>query len=613
MTFILGTLSVFQTIFLPGYIISRRFLPLKGLSRALICFALSPLINYQFVFLFTSLGIYNRVTVFIFFATECLALIWFVRKPAFCQTHTTPIHAKSKVTNLRLKDSWRGWFKTIFTAFLLSIAFAIILKILLHNPVVFDSWDDVVSWNRWANDWYKGILPIQTYHYPQAIPANWSMMYHFVGSRDIQPFAKIMMNVFPFAILGGFYDLYKNLKSEAFLAASGFSGFLVLSIVGNFLGTGYVDTSITFYCFIIFYSLLLTYRGFLPLSSGLILSTALLATAVLIKQGGLYMIFPFIIASIIIFFKHRQEPVNRKKLIAIIFASYMVLALPYYIYKEFQMNKGVEKSEVSWVTQDIYAGKTKLQRLEDASVRFRDSVTDITLTNSLPESMRSVTKLAFFSILILLSSLSLANPLGRFVMLFIVIPYYLIWGMFFSYDLRNGSLLIGFWGFALGTGTVVGLNVLARINSRQRNLTAIALLGLFVIFVSIKFPRQRLLTIERQMAMETLMDSELNKLLYQHLDSGNVKGKFLSSYPMGPHLPDVRDHLEPFVFVESNLGNLKSIIGKNGTKYQFCIVNYDAPPAIWEYFKELEEKGLIKSRTKTAASWTLIEFYPVPH
>ena len=612
MTFILGILSVFQTIFLPGYIISRRFLPLTGLSRALISFALSPLINYQFVFLFTSLGIYNRVTVFIFFAAECLALIWLVRKPASYHTQTTPIHPESEVTNLRLKDSWRGWFKTIFTAFALSIAFAIILKILLRNPVVFDAWDDVVSWNRWANDWYKGILPIQTYHYPQTIPTNWSMMYHFVGSGDIQPFAKIMMNVFPFAVLVGFYDLYKNLKSEAFLAASGFSGFLVLSIVGIFLGTGYVDVSITFYCFIIFYSLLLTYRGFLPLSSGLILSTALLATAVLIKQGGLYMIFPFIIASIIIFLKHHQEPVNRKRLIAIMFASYTVLALPYYIYKEIQMNKGVEKSEVSWVTQDIYAGKTKLQRLEDASVGFRDTVTDITLINSLPESMRAVTKLAFFSILILLSGLSFANPLGRFVMLFIVIPYYLIWGLFFSYDLRNVSLLIGFWGFALGTGTVVGLNVLARIHSRQRKLTAIALLTLFVIFVSIKFPRQRLLAIERRMAMETILDPILNKLLYQHLDSGNIKGKFLSSYPMGPYLPDVRDHLEPFVFAESNLGNLKSIIGKNRTKYQFCIVNSDAPPAIWEYFKELEEKGLIKSTIKTAGSWTLIEFYPDP-
>jgi hypothetical protein len=74
----------------------------------------------------------------------------------------------------------------------------------------------------------------------------------------------------------------------------------------------------------------------------------------------------------------------------------------------------------------------------------------------------------------------------------------------------------------------------------------------------------------------------------------------------------VRDHLEPFVFDESNLGNLKSILGKNGTKYQFCVVNYDAPPAIWEYFKELEEKGLVKSKTKTTSSWTLLEFYLAP-
>lgn len=612
MTFILGILSVFQAIFLPGYIISRRFLPLKGLSRTLISFALSPLINYQFVFLFTSLGIYNRVTVFMFFAIECLALILLVKKPASYHTYITPIHPEFEVTNLRLKDSWRGWFNTIFTAFAFYIAFTFILKILTRNPILFDSWDDAVSWNRWAYDWYKGILPIKTWHYPQAVPANWSMMYHFVGSQDIQPFAKFMMNVFPFAILAGFYDLFKNLKSEAFLAAAGFSGFLVLSIVGIFLGTGYVDITITFYCFIIFYSLLLTYRGFLPLSSGLILSTALLATAVLIKQGGLFMVFPFIIATIILLLKNRREPVNKKRLIVFMLAGYILLALPYYIYKEIQVKKGIEKSEVSWVTKDIYAGKTKLQRLEDASVKFRDTVTDITLINSLPEPMRPATKLAFFSILIFLSCLSLASPLGRFAMLLIVIPYYLIWAIFFSYDLRNISLLIAFWGFALGAGAVVGLNLLAHIPSRQRNWTTLGLLAFFVIFVSVKFPRQRLLAIERRMAIETILDAELNKLLYQHLDSGNIKGKILSSYPMGHNLPDLRDHLEPFVFDESNLGTLKSILGKNGTKYQFCVVNYDAPPVIWDYFKELEERGLVKSKTKTNASWTLIEFYPIP-
>ena len=612
MTFILGILSVFQAIFLPGYIISRGFLPLKHLSRTLIAFALSPLINYQFVFLFTSLGIYKRATVFIFFAIECLVLIWLVKRPASYHTRIDPFHPQSNVSNLRVKESWRGWFNTLFSAFALYIAFTFILKILLRNPIIFDSWDDVVSWNRWANDWYKGILPIKTWHYPQAIPANWSMIYHFVGSPDIQPFAKFMMNMFPFAILGGFYDLYKNLKSEAFLAGAGFSGFLVLALVGVSLGTGYVDITIAFYCFIIFYSLLLTSRGFLPLSCGLMLSTALLATVVLIKQGGLFMLFPFIIATILIFFKNRQEPVNKKRLIAFMLAGYMLLVLPYYIYKEIQIKEGIEKSEVGWVTHEIYAGKTKLQRLEDASVRFRDAVTDITVINSLPEPIRPATKLVFFSILIFLSCLSLASSMGRFVMLLIVVPYYLIWALFFSYDLRNLSLVIAFWGFALGTGIVVGLNVLAHIPSSRRKWTAIGLMLFFATFISIKFPRQRLLAMERRMAMENILDPELNKLLYQHLDSGNMKGKVLSSYPMGSSLPDVRDHLEPFVFDESNLENLKSILGKNGTKYQFCVVNYDAPPVIWEYFKELEQKGLVKSKTKTMASWTLIEFHSAP-
>ena len=610
MTFILGILSVVQATFLPGYIVTRRFLPLKGLSRILISFALSPLINYQFVFLLTSLGIYNRVTVFILFVVECLVLVWLIKKNAYDRPNINPIYLETGAINLRPKENWRGWFNTVFSAFLLYIAFVILLKILLRNPVIFDSWDDVVSWNRWAIDWYNGILPRHTWHYPQTIPANWSITYQFVGSSDIQPFAKLIMNLFPFALLGGFYSLSKILKEEAFLAAASFSGFLMLSFVGIFLGTGHVDITISFYCFIIFYSLLLTDRGVLQFDSGLLLSTALLAAAVLIKQAGIFMVFPFIIATIIIFLKNRWQPVNKKKLVAFMIAGYVLLASPYYIYKEIQIKKGTETSEVGWVTHGIYEGKTKLQRLEDASVRFRDAVTDLTVINSLPEPVRPTARSAFFSLLILLSFLSLANPLSRFVMLLIVIPYYLIWGMFFSYDLRNVSLITAFWGFSLGAGTVVGLNLLAHTSYRQRKWTAIGLIALSIILVSIQFPKQRLLAIERRMAMETILDPEMNKLLYQHLDSGNLKGKVLSSYPMGPYLPDVRDYLEPFIFDEANLGKLKSMIEQDGTKYQFWVVNYEAPPAVWEYVKELEDKGLVKSKTKTVASWTLIEFNP---
>ncbi|HVY75551.1 MAG TPA: hypothetical protein VG890_12010 [Puia sp.] len=612
MTFILGLLSVFQALFLPGYLISRFFFPLKGKSKLLVAFGISLLFNYQFVLLLTAIGLYGRPAVFILFALECLSWIWLSKRKPMSGYSDKENLAAGQLSNVQIKGRTRTVFTTLFAAVSFIVVLGVVSKILGGNPGIFDSWDDVLSWNRWAAEWYNGHLPAKTYHYPQLIPANWSMMYQFVGTPEIQFFAKSIMALFALGILLAFYDLYKKLSSDFFLAALAWSGFLLLNIVGSYIGTGYMDIPVTFFCLITFYMLALTSEGLLPVFSGLLLAAVFLAAALLIKQAGLAMIPPFVCGCIIILYKAHGFSVHRKTLIVAIISACILLAGPWYLYKQIQMNRGTENSEVSWVTKDIYAGKTKMQRLQDASAHFKDAVTEATLINALPETARPVAKSAFFALLLALSLLSLLKPYSRFVLLLLVIPYYLIWAIYFSYDLRNVSLLIPFWGFSLGVGSQVCFDWMAITTPRSRKRVLWPVLGLAIVMGAVSWPGQKLRSIERRMAMERLMDSGMNRLLYQRYDSGMLKGKILCSYPMMAFLPDLKDYVQPFSFDSAHLDTLKLILPKEIKSYPFCLLQDGSAPEVWEYFKQLDSQGYIKSKIKTDPGWNLIELKPNP-
>ena len=607
MTLILGLLSIIQAIFLPGYLITGFLFPLKGISRLLVSFGLSLLFNFEFVFLMTAVGLYSRLTVFILIVLEVVAWIRLRKRTPVSGTPINNEFGSWHLSGARVKDPWRSGFVALFGAFSLIAIIGVAIKIFSANPGIFNSWDDVVSWNRWAADWYAGHMPVRTYHYPQLVPATWSMMYHFVGSSDIQFFAKSIMGLFAAAILFIFYDLFRKLRSDLFLAACAWSGLLLFNILGRYIGNGYMDIPSAFFCFNIFYVLLLTVGGYLPVFSGLILGSVFLAASIMVKQPGLYMIVPFIAACIFILWKAGKGAVNRKTLLTAIVGSYLLLAGPWFLYKEVQIRNDKDVSEVSYVTKDIYAGKGRRQRLHDASVKFRDAVTNVSLIDALPEQEKPAAGLLFFAVLIALSLCSLATPFGRFVMLFVVAPYYLIWAVYFSYDLRNSGLLVPFWGISLGIGTFVAINWLTARSQRSIQWTGVAIIALVVLVSSIKFPGKRLSAIERRMAMEQLMDSGMNRMLYQYYDTATVKRKALCAYPMMVFLPGLKQYAEPFSFNDETLDSLKTLLAIKRATYKFCILPDYAPSSVWGYFKSLDSLGYIKSKTRTNPGWNLIE------
>jgi hypothetical protein len=415
------------------------------------------------------------------------------------------------------------------------------------------------------------------------------------------------MGVFAAAILLMLFDLFKKLRSDPFLSACAWSGLLLVNIVGGYIGKGYMDIPATFFCFSIFYALLLTVGGYLRVFPGVMLASVLLAGSLLIKQTGLFMLFPFAAACFFVLRPAVPDANGRKKLLIAMTGCTLLLAAPWYVYKEVQIGHAVETSEVSYVTKDIYAGKDKMQRLHDASRRFQEKVTGTPLIDVLPEQARPAASLVFFAVLIILTIASLWTALGRFILLFVVVPYYFIWAVYFSYDARNAALLIPFWGISLGIGSVVVTNWLAASPRTVGRWALGSVIGLAILVCCVKFPLERLSNLERRMATEQLMDSSMNRLLYQHYDTDAVKRKTLCAYPMMAYLPGIRQFAEPFSFDEEHLEKLKALLATDTSHYQFCILPDAAPPAIWEYFKTLESRGYVKSRTRTNPGWNLIE------
>ena len=97
--FLLGICSIFQMIFLPGFIALKPF-KINGIIRVTIfSFALSLIINYCMVFLLTSTGLYTRAIVFLIFGIEMLVFIKFIypllNQPLFTLTVSSTMFRSS--------------------------------------------------------------------------------------------------------------------------------------------------------------------------------------------------------------------------------------------------------------------------------------------------------------------------------------------------------------------------------------------------------------------------------------------------------------------------------------------------------------------------------------
>ena len=224
-----------------------------------------------------------------------------------------------------------------------------------------------------------------------------------------------------------------------------------------------------------------------------------LSGAVLTKQSGIFMTISFLAMSWYLLKQTNDSNKQKWTVFGLSVLICLISAAPWYVYKQVQMQMGVEKSEVSWVTKDIYAGKTISRRGADATFHFSEKICDFDFIKKFSDDKTVVIQYSVFAFFLLLALLSVFSFYGRMALMLVVIPYYLLWAFFFSYDLRNVSLLLPFLGLSLAIGTIVLLKYVLRwiptMHLPKTNLWYGILLMIILVLavISVKYDKRYLL------------------------------------------------------------------------------------------------------------------------
>ena len=612
-----GFISIVQ-IFLPGLIFTKLFYDSRLLTKLILSFSLGLLFNYQFVLLMTFIGLNNRVSTWAMFSAELVFLVFiYVRKMDFSDRAENEAAPREIVPKRFLKfyDTYCKSAKYILIGFGIVISYQFAVRIIEENPGIFDSWDDVVSWNRWAVDWYNGYFPRKTYHYPQLMPANWSVMYQFIGTSEIQFFAKSIMSLFAVGILLIFVDLYQRSRSLVFLAAMAISGFLIMKVTGNNIGKGFADVPVTFFSLGIFYVFYLGFNGYMSVRLSSLLLACMLSAAVVTKQAGFFMILPSVFMSFYLLREGTSRLRTRSLSFLLSVLVFLSLASPWYIYKQIQIELGVDESEVTWVTQDIFAGKSKSERLSAGTLNFTEAVTDFEFLKSFSEPSRHRIKVLVAILFGVIAFLSVFSFYGRNSLFLVVLPYFLMWGWLFSYDLRNVTLLLPFLALSIGIGGIVllhGLSVVFSylVLSTQRKILFFAVVPLsLLVLLSVKYDSYYLFGKEREKASTLLGDAVLNARLYKLYGSDQSSRKTLSGYVFLGYLPEIKQHYVAFNYTKENLDELKKLyqVNKVEKTFRYFVLHETAPTEVWEFLRqEQKESGLILN-LRSQAGWCIME------
>ncbi len=582
--FLLGIVSLFQAVFLPGFIIYKGFLRLKGGLHLLlpVSFALSMVYNYILVYFLAATGFYCRQMMLWILLFE-LILAGYLFRDQIKEIAKMEI---SSSLSFWIKERWgrlydaldsmlRSGSRTVSpregqAAFVLSCIITALAAICVLSEVRyiymsigngFGAWDAVLSWNRWAMDWYHGHPPEQSWEYPQVIPVNWSLSYIFMGF-PLQFFPKMTIILFPFLIFFMFFVTGLERKSIRFIAAVPVLEMLFRHVNYEELG-GDVDVAATFMglCSILCI-LRAKWTEFYEESWKWIFAGALIACgSAVTKQSGLMIMALFPLLAWILFlredlsWKTMNFTAKAYKLMLFVFMA-VFMVLPYYAYKKMLFDMQTDQSNVWYVTKAIYGDKGELQRFVIASRLFlaqgiagdkevtgaRFSSVDLNKGFQAlyeffaPHALDCAIPLA---LIILLLCYAMKDPFSRWTTLLISLPFYIVWSLYYCYDLRNLSMALPFMALAAGTGVEMILSkfTILSLFGRMR-LPVILLIALLIGAYYNWGPaneeamKKKQAKIEREMGL-----TNLNNLLYEYHEKHGINKKIISNYEYIGMLP----------------------------------------------------------------------------
>jgi hypothetical protein len=461
---IMGLASLLQVTLLPGIIVTSLLKTTDGIIKTLLLsFSVSLLTNHYLVILLTALGQYDSNTLYILFALEFVTAVWLTRGLL-----KAPLSDLCKELKSGLKAPTNNSRVILFFAAVALCYFTV--QLLSNAGSVIDGWDPLFSWNRWAVDWYHGRFPNRTWHYPQLLPSNWSITYLFIGTSKVEFFATAIMPLFPLFSLLALFDLWRRKKEPAYGYAIPALAIIYLTFLFNEMNQGYADFAVAHMSFVPIYVLLLLDRDETDTSTfkHLFLGLICCAGAALTKQAALYLvgIYP-------ILFICRMNQLGKRRKAHLAVASYGFLAVsvaPWYLFVNDRIKRGLEESEIPYVTKEIYHGADLGARCINSLSTITKDIT-VNLTTFLPlERFRespvlSVPIVMGLLLLIYLLFLGARDKFLRQLLFLFIIPYYVIWSLYFSYGIRNLAIILPMIALVAGYGcTKIGSTTMGNVD-----------------------------------------------------------------------------------------------------------------------------------------------------
>jgi len=451
--FILGIIGILQILFLPGLILLKIIkFKTHPITHIIGIISGSLVINYCLVIVLTVFHLYLRFTLIMIMACEVAWIIWYFREDLdksiefFIEKFwkTTLFKINRLMDYLKIKkesSSLQLIIKIIYVGLCLIAAYISmtwIWKLFTWNlGSVFNSYDTIVSWNKWAIQWANNLLPINTAHYPQLLPINWSIVYLLMGDSSIQFFAKAIMPLFTLAIIIMSVDLGFAKKNVGYFIGSALIYLTIKKFLGSFVVEGLADLPSAFLAFSAFYFLLISQldeQTILQKMKYSVLIALSSAGCAVTKQAGLLFLLFFSPVYFLFFARPALKIHSRqaKKIILITFLLVIIIVVPWYLYKQIMISKGFEASEISTI-------------ISDTSHAFDD----VNIINRFIEISKLLGK--YFYLLILLIPLSFfVEPIFAAINFLMIIPFFIIWSSFVSYDFRNLAIALPYFGISSG-------------------------------------------------------------------------------------------------------------------------------------------------------------------
>jgi hypothetical protein len=446
-----GIISILQITILPGLAVINllRIKPDTAIQKWLYIFSFSLFINYCLVTILTLFSFYTVTVLWGIVIIEMLYLLFFCRdefKNLFpgIKISESFLRLKIFITNSSPVNKILLIISGIILLFYCSVFIANIGTIFYFIDTV-----NNYEWNRWAIDFASNILPKYSSHFPQLIPANWSVCYVLIGKMDVHFFPKAIMPLFLISNLLIFLDLALTKKNNVFLVGMIIYGlFAPIFYSVMFIAGGNADVPVSFFAFLTFYafvkfsptlnnaaSRLISFSEVLPTQKDNIINKYLLvflfaSMAASTKLAGFY---TFSITSfiLIVFLFTSRKSLNKIDLFRILLSAIVISALSLFWYF---------KSPTV-----MYSGLNQPEYLSPEG-----TFTIVARALKLLYFNFGLPVCAFF---ILTITASIFEKKTRLISLVMIIIPFSIWIIKYSADFRNLSFIVPF----LSVSSAIGL------------------------------------------------------------------------------------------------------------------------------------------------------------